>query len=92
MGPVFTYRTRYEFKADGTYELLMTSRGRGSMSQTPVGRETGVFRVEGDRLTIVPAAGPPRPRRWLIEKDTVTGVLQLVLVLADGKRDVYYAE
>jgi hypothetical protein len=91
-GPVIIYRRTYTFKPDGTYELVMTSRPKGSMNQTVVARETGVFRVNADRLVVAPASGPPRASNWIVEKDKYTGNLQLVLVLPDGRRDIYYPQ
>jgi hypothetical protein len=91
-GPVFIYRRIYAFKQDGTYELVLTSRPKGSMNQTIVARETGMFRVNANLLMVVPASGTPRASTWIIERDKYIGNLQLVLVRPDGSRDIYYPQ
>ena len=41
--PTLVYRRIYTLKPDGTYELVLTSRQKGSANQTVVARETGQF-------------------------------------------------
>lgn len=41
--PTLIYRRIYWLTPDGTYELVLTSRPKGSPNQTVVARETGSF-------------------------------------------------
>lgn len=91
-GPVLTYRKRYHFKPDGSYEFVFTSRNMGSLEQTVLVREEGTFTADADRLTISPHTGPVRSFPWRIEKDPYVGDVRLVMVLPDGILDIYYRE
>ncbi len=89
-GPVVTYGRRYQFKPDGSYEFVLTSRQRGSMDQQAIAREEGTFSVVGERLVISPESGIPKAVEWRIEKDKYIGNIQLVMVLPNGNHDIYY--
>ena len=62
------------------------------MNQTVIARETGKFRVNASQLMVMPASGSPRAWTWIVERDKHIGNLQLVLVLPDGRRDIYYPQ
>ncbi|MER3513397.1 MAG: hypothetical protein C4310_02515 [Chloroflexota bacterium] len=91
-GPVLTYRRRYQFKPDGSYEFVFTSRNTGSLEKTVLVKEEGTFTAEAGRLTLSPNTGPARSFPWRIEKDPYVGDTRLVLVLPDGILDIYYRE
>ena len=91
-GPVITHRRRYHFKADGSYELLFTSRHTGSLAERVLTREVGTFTVEGDQLVIAPESCTLKAVSWRVERDRYVGNTQLVMEGRDGGLDVYYPE
>jgi hypothetical protein len=91
-GPALTYRRRYHFKPDGSYEFVFTSRNTGSLEQKVLAKEGGTFTAEARRLTLAPKAGSAKSLPWRIEKDPYVGSIRLVMVLPDGKLDIYYRE
>jgi hypothetical protein len=91
-GPVVIVRRQYAFKPDGTYELALTTRQRGSMNQTLAALEKGVYRVAANRLVVMPESGAPRARTWRVERDRDTGNIRLVMDLPDGLLDIYYLD
>ncbi len=92
MGPVLTHERVYRFNADGTYVFMFTARNTGSIDRRTLVRQSGKFRVSGDRLVIAPKGGTARTYLWRVEKDPYVGDLRLVLVLPNGTLDIYYRQ
>jgi hypothetical protein len=89
---IVTYRRRYHFKPDGSYEFAFTSRSTGSMASQTLAEEAGRYESSGNRLVLAPSVGDAKTRRWHVERDKYIGNIQLVFETADGSLDIYYRE
>lgn len=89
-GPGLNYRRRFEFRPDGSYQFLFTSRPTGSMSEQVLTAESGRYSVNGDRLSLSPMAGTPSHLGWRIDADPYVGGMRLSVTLPDGTLGIYY--